>query len=146
LAEIANVDQVVSPTSIGQRVVFMRNTVRMIADHPVFGVGTGGFLEGYRPYVRNGSGWQSQDTGDPHNQFVKILAEQGLVGLIAMLFFLYRAFGRLAPAPFRHLAVAVLLGWCATSLASSHFSTFAESRMIFFWLGAMLAGHPYRKY
>jgi hypothetical protein len=36
--------------------------------------------------------------------------------------------------------VAVLAGWCATSLANSHFSTFVEGRMLFFWLGAMLAG------
>ena len=33
----------------------------------------------------------------------------------------------------------MLVGWCATSLFSAHFSTLAEGRMIFFWLGAMLA-------
>jgi hypothetical protein len=37
------------------------------------------------------------------------------------------------------LAAAALVGWCATSLANSHFSTFAEGRLLFFWLGAMLA-------
>jgi O-antigen ligase len=142
LAEIADVDRAAEPSSLGQRVVFVRNTMRMIADHPVFGVGTGGFLEGYRPYAQSKSGWQRQDTGDPHNQFLKILAEQGVIGLVAMLFFLYQAFACPAPAPYRQLAIAVLLGWCSTSLASSHFSTFAESRMIFFWLGAMLSGLP----
>jgi hypothetical protein len=32
-----------------------------------------------------------------------------------------------------------VIGWCATSLANSHFSTFVEGRLLFFWLGAMLA-------
>lgn len=142
VAEITNVDAEKEPTSLGQRVVFMRNTLRMIADHPILGVGTGGFLDGYRPYVKGVPGWHGQDTGDPHNQFVKILAEQGAIGLAAMLFFLYRSFSCPAPVPSRQLAVAVLLGWCATSLASSHFSTFSEGRLIYFWLGAMLAGLP----
>lgn len=137
--EIATADEVEAGTSFGQRVVFLRYTARMVADHPLFGVGTGGFLEGYRPYVRNVQGWQGQDTGDPHNQFLKILSEQGLVGLLAFMFFLVRSCTCPAPTPYRQLAVSVLLGWCATSLANSHFSTFVESRMIFFWLGAMLA-------
>ena len=39
-------------------------------------------------------------------------------------------------------AAAALIGWCATSLANSHFSTFVEGRLLFFWLGAMLANRP----
>jgi len=138
--EIATVDRAPTPTSLGQRVSFVRHTLEMVADHPVFGIGTGGFVEAYRPYVRDVKGWQGQDTGDPHNQYLKILAEQGIVGLAAFVYFLYCAFGSPARSPYRELAVVVLLGWCATSLASSHFSTFNESRMLFFWLGAMLAG------
>jgi O-antigen ligase len=45
-----------------------------------------------------------------------------------------------APSPYREIAAAALIGWCATSLASSHFSTHWEGRLIFFWLGAMLGG------
>jgi O-antigen ligase len=127
-------------TSLGARVVFWRNTVRMIADHPVFGVGTGGFQDGYRPYVEGVPGWHGTDTGDPHNQFLKFLGEQGIVGLAAVLFFLYRAVTCPAPAPYRQMAIAVVAGWCATSMANSHFSTFVEGRMLYFWLGAMLAG------
>lgn len=145
VAEITDVDQAKGPTSVGQRMVFLRNTVRMVAEHPVFGVGTGGFMDAYRRHVPDLPGWQGQDTGDPHNQYAKILAEQGSIGLVAMFFFLYRGFVCPGTAPFRQLAVAVLLGWCFTSLASSHFSTFSEGRMIYFWLGAMLAGAPRSK-
>jgi O-antigen ligase len=137
--EIASVDQVAEGTSLGQRVVMWRNTVRMIRDHPIIGVGTGGFQDGYRPYVQDMSGWQGNETGDPHNQFLKIQGEQGLIGLAALLFFIFRVLTCPAPPPYRELAVAALVGWCATSLASSHFSTFAEGRLLFFWIGAMLA-------
>lgn len=140
--EIAEVDVSAAPSSLGQRVVFQRTTLRMVLDRPLFGAGTGGFLEAYRPYVRDVAGWQSQVTGDPHNQFLKILAEQGLVGLAAMLFFLQRGFRCPAPAPYRQLATAILLSWCVTSFANAHFSTFVEGRLIFFWLGALLGGLP----
>jgi O-antigen ligase len=140
--EITTADEAEEGSSLGLRVVWLRHTLRMVADHPVFGVGTGGFADGFRPYVRDLAGWHGTHTGDPHNQFLKFLAEQGLIGLLCVLYFLARAFAYPAPPPFRQVAAAVLLGWCATSLANSHFSTFAESRMIFFWLGAMLAGPP----
>jgi O-antigen ligase len=139
LGDIETVDQVSEPTSIGWRVVFLRNTLRMVRDHPLFGVGTGGFLDGYQPYVEGVSGWQGEGTGDPHDQFLKVMGEQGLLGVAALLFLIFRAFTCPAPTPYRQVGAAVLIGWCATSLANSHFSTFVEGRLIFFWLGAMLA-------
>jgi O-antigen ligase len=110
----------------------------MIADHPVFGVGTGGFQTAYAAYVRGVDGWQGNETGDPHNQYLKFQAEQGLFGLAAFLFFIYWTFRCRAPQPWRALAAAALIGWCAISIASSEFSTFNQGRLIFFWLGAML--------
>ena len=89
VTEIATVDQAAAGTSLGQRVVMWRTTVRMVHDHPLFGVGTGGFLDGYRPYVQ-GVGWKDFESGDPHSQYLKILGEQGIVGLAAFLFFIFR--------------------------------------------------------
>jgi O-antigen ligase len=140
--QIETVDQSPEGTNLGQRIVGWRNTVRLIRDHPIFGVGTGGFRDGYRPYVAGVSGWRGNETGDPHNQFLKFLGEQGIVGLAVFLFFIFRSLTCPAAPPWRELAAAVLLGWCAASLANSDFSTFAEGRMVFFWLGAMLAGEP----
>lgn len=137
--EIETVDQVSEGTSLGERVVMWRVTMRMIHDHPFFGVGTGAFADGYRPYVQGLAGWQRFESADAHNQFLKVQAEQGIIGLAALLFFIFRALTCPAPAPYRQLAVAALIGWCATSLANSHFSTFVEGRLLFFWLGSMLA-------
>jgi O-antigen ligase len=137
--EMETVDQAAEATSTGYRIVFWRNTVRMIHDHPFLGVGTGGFLDGYMPYVEGVPGWKGGGTGDPHNQFLKILGEQGLIGFAAFLFLIGGALACPAPTPYRQLAAAALIGWCTTSLFNSHFSTFVEGRLVFFWLGAMLA-------
>ena len=142
LREFETADQSATPTSLGYRAVFWPTTLEMVRDHPIFGVGTGGFADGYRPYGQGVVGWRGNDTGDPHNQFLKILGEQGLVGLAAFLFFIFRALTCPAPAPYRQLAAATLICWCATSMANSHFSTFVEGRLIFLWLGAMLAYRP----
>ena len=138
--EIAEVDQASEGTRFGSRLVYWRNTTRMIADRPVFGVGTGGFQTAYATYVRGITGWQGNETGDPHNQYLKFQAEQGIFGLLAFLFFIYRSFRCPTPQPWRALAAAALVGWCAISLASSEFSTHNQGRLIFFWLGAMLGG------
>ena len=139
LADMQTVDQSTEATSTQFRIVFWRNTVRLIHDHPFLGVGTGGFLDGYMPYARGVPGWKGDGTGDPHNQFLKILGEQGLIGFTAFLFFIGGALACPAPTPYRQLAAAALIGWCSTSLFNSHFSTFVEGRLVFFWLGAMLA-------
>ena len=41
--------------------------------------------------------------------------------------------------PFRTLGLALLAGWCATSLFSSHFQTFNEGHLIALLLGVFLA-------
>jgi O-antigen ligase len=111
----------------------------MLRDDPIWGVGTGNFGGAYARHVDKSDRWQDSVTGDPHNQFLKIWVEQGIFGLAAFLFFIGHALTRPGRSPYRELAAAVLMGWCATSLFSSHFSNFVEGRMIFFWLGAMLA-------
>jgi O-antigen ligase len=138
--EIETVDEAATGTHLGQRVVMWRNTIRMAGDHPIFGVGTGGFAAGYHPYALAGKGWQSFETDDPHNQYLKIQGEQGILGLAAYLFFIFRIVTCPAGTPYRQLAVAAVGAWCVTSLANSHFSTFTEARLIFFWVGAMLGG------
>ena len=138
--EIGNVDRAEQGTPFGNRWVYWRNTARMIADHPVFGVGTGGFQTGYASYVRGVEGWQGTETGDPHNQYLKFQGEQGVFGLAAFLFFIWWTLRWPAPMPWRALAAAGLIGWCAVSFLSSDFSTHNQGRMIFFWLGAMLGG------
>jgi O-antigen ligase len=125
-------------TSMGIRQIFWRNTVGIIAQRPVFGWGTGSFVHVYTDVVKDRPGVAGTITVDPHNQYMKIAAEQGLVGLVVFLGLLWSATRQRASAPWRLLGLAGLVGWCLTSLASSHFATFAEGTFIYIWIGAML--------
>ncbi len=127
-------------TSIGLRVAYARNTLDLLAERPLIGHGTGAFEAAYTRLVQGRPGLRGLPTHDPHNQFMKIVAEHGLIGLIVFLALLVAAFRqRGAPPPYRLLGLGVLAAWCATSLFNSHFSTFAEGRFIWLWVGACLA-------
>jgi len=130
-------------TSMGMRAVMYENTLAVVRGHPWLGTGTGGFGSAYAKVVKDrytGSDWRAETTVDPHSQYLFFLAEQGIVGLAAFLAFIIAAgMDRGDGTRARIVAVGMLLGWCATSLLSSHFKTFSEGHLLALVLGAMLA-------
>jgi O-antigen ligase len=138
--ETGQYDQAKELTSMGIRVIFWKNSLELIRARPLAGYGTGGFASAYAARVQGGTGIAGTLSGDPHNQYMKIAAEHGLIGLALFLALLLAALREPAPQPWRLLGAGVLLAWCATSMANSHFSTFSEGSFIYLWLGVMLAG------
>lgn len=126
-------------TSMSLRVVYLRNTLELIAARPLLGYGTGAFSEAYGRHVAGRTGLEGLPAHDPHNQYLNIATENGLLGLAVFLWFLAAALRQPASPPYRLLGLGVLAAWCATSLFSSHFSTFSEGRFIALWMGAFLA-------
>jgi len=126
-------------TSMGIRMYFWKNTLEMIAKKPLIGYGTGAFETAYKNQIAGQTGIAATITSDPHNQFLKIATEHGLLGLLAFLAFLASSLRQKASAPYRILGLGVLAAWMATSLANSHFSTFSEGVFIYTLMGAMLA-------
>ncbi|NTV14347.1 MAG: O-antigen ligase family protein [Desulfobulbaceae bacterium] len=139
VSEINTYQQSAELTSMGIRRHMWNNTLQMIRVRPLLGVGTGGFSAGYRQQVAGQTGWQGQPVDDCHNQYLRILAEQGVVGLLVFLALLWSFFRQPVGPPYRIIGLGVLLAWCATSLFSAHFSTFMEGRFIYLWCGALLA-------
>ena len=129
------------PTSMGIRVVLFENTLEMVRERPLLGTGTGGFGHAYTAHVKDKyTDWRVLPTADPHNQYLFFLAEQGIFGLVAFLVFIVAGLAdRGDGTRWRIVAVGLLLAWCATSLLSSHFKTFAEGHLISLFLGAFLA-------
>lgn len=126
--------------SMGVRHYWWKHSLNMIKQNPILGIGTGAFGEGLKNEVKNLSGPIATKTNDPHNQYLKIAVEQGITGLLLFFSVIFCAFiSRNISNPFRLVGLGVLISWCATSLASSHFSTFHEGHFIWFWLGAMLS-------
>lgn len=127
-------------TPMGIRPVMWATSIAIVREAPLMGHGVGSFPDEYRREVsRTQIGWRATLTADPHNQYLFILAETGLLGLLAFVWFLVSALRQTVTGPFKVIGIAVLLAWCVTSLFSSHFHTFNEGHLIAIMLGVCLA-------
>jgi O-antigen ligase len=76
--------------SVAVRFQLWRAAVDMVADYPVFGVGTGNFPNAY------GGTYRDKDSANlywsPHNVFIQILTEMGLVGFSIYILFIASIF------------------------------------------------------
>jgi O-antigen ligase len=130
-------------TSMGVRRVYYLNTLEMIQDHWLIGTGTGGFKQAYTEQVTrkyDSSNWRAEPIGDPHNQYLAVFAQHGIGGLAVFLAWIVAIARDMRGLPkHRKLALGLLVGWCVTSLFSSHFRTFAEGHLIMTFLGVLLS-------
>lgn len=126
-------------TEMGIRMVMWRNTLRLIQERPLFGHGTGGLRSAYQRQVEGVEGWRGSVVDDPHNQFLKITAEHGLLGLLVFMGLIGSFFCQKVPAPYRILGLGILLALVATSLFSGHFTSWSEGRFLMIWVGGQLA-------
>jgi O-antigen ligase len=123
-------------TSTGLRMNYYKTTTAIIRDAPLLGVGTGGFVSAYREKVR---GTSLPESNNPHNQYLLIAAQLGLVGLaalIALFGLMWWQAGRLEPAAAiaaRGLVLTVAVGSLLNSLLIDH----AEG-LLFAWMAGVL--------
>jgi tetratricopeptide (TPR) repeat protein/O-antigen ligase len=64
------------------------NTLNLIADHPILGVGAGGWKRIYPHYDQGAMIRQNSSPVRPHNDYLWIAAESGIMGLILYVSFL----------------------------------------------------------
>lgn len=126
-------------TSIGYRLTFWSNTVQLIPKYSLIGTGTGGFEKAYAEQVDGKTGTSGVVTGDPHNQYLKILIEHGIIGLLFFCSLLILLAKQKCTSPYRDIGLATLLAFATTGLFNSHFSTFNEGQFIWIFTGCLLA-------
>ena len=131
-------------TSVGIRMIFYKNTVELIKEKPILGYGTSSFEKTYSALAASKyQDWRGGRATDPHNQYLFIWLENGLIGLL--LFFAYIVVAIRAGMhnqPYGPIASSFLVAICASSLFNSHFKTFAEGNLLAFFLGTLLAFFP----
>ena len=135
----------VNETSLGRRMVMYETTWEMIRQNPVLGVGTGGFEQQFSAMAaKKYTGWRAMPFHDPHNQYLFVWSENGLIGLGIFVFLLLTIWRQsMRGDVYANMAGGCLLAWCATSLFSGHFRTFPEGHMIAFIVGIlMISRHP----
>jgi len=76
-------------SSIGIRLLYAENTLRIIKDHPLIGVGTGDFPSEYERVNMLYHPQVNMLTVHPHNMYLLVFAQLGIVGLISLLSIFY---------------------------------------------------------
>jgi O-antigen ligase len=72
-------------TSAGMRLEFWKKSLEFVAQAPVFGNGTGSTRALFRRAAEGASGAQGVASDNPHNQYLAVAIQLGLVGLVVML-------------------------------------------------------------
>lgn len=75
-------------TSVGYRVAFAFNSIEMIAENPIFGVGTGDFPSAYKN-INKANTPHLYNTTNPHNMYLLVMSQLGVIGLISFLLIFY---------------------------------------------------------
>jgi O-antigen ligase len=124
-------------TSIGWRLEFYSNTVRMIRERPVIGVGTGGFAIAYAERVK---GTGRVDPGHPHSEYLLMAAQLGVFGLIGFLGLLlthWNVARRVSPPVDCSLASGLVLAMAVGCLFNTLLLDHSEG-LFYCWLAGVL--------
>lgn len=126
-------------TSSAERLEFYRTSLAIARDHPFIGGGTGSFA---RAYEQKSRGQAVPTSRNPHNEYLHILVQLGLVGLAALLYLFWthwRLAPRLASPLEHHLARGLVLTMAVGCLFNSWLLDHTEG-LLYAWLTALLFG------
>ena len=124
-------------SATGQRMEFYYNSLKIIGENPLLGVGTGGFRNAYQRQIGNSPRVM---TDNPHNQYLLTAVELGLMGLagLAILFIIQWCMAaRLPRGQERMLAYAMLLAITTGCLFNSFLADHSEG-LFYVWTTAIL--------
>ena len=124
------------------RLMAYENTLELIKERSLIGHGTGSFENVFGNHVKyKYSDWRNRKISDPHNQYLFIAFENGLIGLLIFVCFLLSPFFLKLQKKdsFYYIGIGVLLTWLTTSFFSSHFRTFSEGHLVAFFIGVMFS-------
>jgi O-antigen ligase len=107
-----------SRTSLGMRFDWWQNSFNLIKQKPIFGHGTGSFQAVQENLIK---GINTQSTDNPHNEYLFLAVQTGLVGLflfVALLVVQFKASFSLQP-PRRYLLQGVVVAMSVGCLMNS---------------------------
>jgi O-antigen ligase len=124
--------------SVGWRLEFYFNTLQLIREKPLAGVGTGGFPVVYAERVK---GTGRVNPGHPHNEFLLMTAQLGvfgLMGFLGMLVVQWKASRRVTPEVDCSLASGLVLAMAVGCLFNTLLLDHSEG-LFYCWLAGVLA-------
>ena len=126
-------------TSVGQRIEFYRTTLAIIEDHPLLGVGTGGFTRAFAERIR---GTPAMATENPHNDYLLMAAQAGLPGMLLLIGFYgatWRYASRLESRFYRDLLRGVVITLGVGGIFNSLLFDHTEGLLLGWFVGLLCA-------
>lgn len=126
--------------AVGWRLEYFYHTAEIIQDHPLIGVGTGGFVQAYRVRTEQAGLTGLDIPPHPHNQYLFILAQAGIVGLGLLLWLFvqqWRSTSLNRDATYRLLAKGVVV----TIAVGSFFNPFLvdhTEKLFYCWFSGLM--------
>lgn len=127
-------------TSVGQRLGYYLTSAEIVREHPLTGVGTGGFAHAYANQV---AGTTARVTENPHNDYLMLAAQAGLPAaflLIALYVVAWREARRLPTALERDLLRGLVLTLAIAGVFNSALMDHVEGIFFAWGAGVLLAG------
>lgn len=124
-------------TSTGERLDFYYNSLQIIQQHPLTGVGTGGFAAAF---AQQTAGTAAKKTPNPHNEYLMMTAQIGFAGGLLLLYLFYtqwRSAARLSTPFAQDAARGLVLAYMVNCAFNSALLDHADG-LFFAWLTALL--------
>ena len=124
-------------TSVGYRLEYYLNSVKLIGEHPLMGTGTGGFKGAYAALIK-GTGMDASE--NPHNEYLMVAVQFGVVGLLLMLWLFLVQWRKavLLPGGFERAAArGLVLLILSASMVTSTLIDHTEG-LFYVWMSALL--------
>jgi O-antigen ligase len=121
---------------------FYTGSLQLIAQHPVFGFGTGSFEKEYKTWAEAG-GLALTRVPNPHNEYLLVTQQLGLVGLAMLLYFWWihwRSSRRLEYLPHAQALRGLVLTLVVGSLFNSLLLDAGEGKFYCVLAGILLSG------
>jgi len=128
-------------SSIGERFAFYGSSALIASRSPFFGTGTGSFKHEFAKLAESKG---RRTVLQPHNEYLNVLVQTGLLGLGLFLYWLYTqwAHSKRLPQDLASLAQAVLVTFVVGSLFNSVMSDTTESHVLCYFIGLCFAAVP----
>jgi O-antigen ligase len=128
-----------SRDSVDLRLEYYRRSFELVREHPLLGSGTGSFPRVYEDAVK---GTEMVRTTNPHNEYLLIAVQTGLLGLALLLHLFWRQLAlapRLASPLETHLARGLLITVATACLFNSFLLDHTEG-LFYAWFTGLLYG------
>ena len=139
VAGVEGSDENAAATSTGLRMQFYRGSLAVIGRHPIFGTGTGSFKRAYSDLA---AVEKLAPTANPHNEYLMIGVQTGIVGVAALLALfgaLWFGAARLPPAE-AWRGRAVTLALAISCLFNSSLLDHVDGQSFAFQIGLFYSG------